>query len=104
MPWAGRAKPVTVWWASRAMTVKLALHMCCNILKACLKGIAQRAQQILGQIESKGLRVITKDDLECLARAEEQIAQQRGIPWFKFDKDEDMLKAIEAEKAKAVSV
>jgi ferredoxin--NADP+ reductase len=62
------------------------------------------ATHIVRQIEAKGLRVITKEDLECLARAEEQIAQQRGIPWFKFDKDEDMLKAIEAEKSKAVSV
>ncbi len=68
------------------------------------EGNCPAAQQIFGQIEGKGLRVITKDDLECLARAEEQIAQQRGISWFKFDKDEDMLKAIEAEKAKAVSV
>jgi ferredoxin--NADP+ reductase len=62
------------------------------------------ADHILGQIERKGLRVISKEDLECLARAEEQIAQQRGISWFKFDKDEDMMKAIEAEKAKTVSV
>jgi ferredoxin/flavodoxin---NADP+ reductase len=67
-------------------------------------GNTPAATHILRQIEGKGLRVITKEDLECLARAEEQIAQQRGIPWFKFDKDEDMLNAIEAEKAKAVSV
>ena len=67
-------------------------------------GNAPLASHILRQIEGKGLRVITKEDLECLARAEERIAQQRGIPWFKFDKDEDMLKAIEAERAKAVSV
>lgn len=60
--------------------------------------------QIQRHLERKGLRVINKSDLECLGRAEEKVAQQRGIPWFKFDKDEDMLNAIEAEKGKAVSV
>ena len=64
-------------------------------------GNAPLASHILRQIEGKGLRVITKEDLECLARAEERIAQQRGIPWFKFDKDEDMLKAIEAEEGQS---
>jgi hypothetical protein len=73
-------------------------------LEGVSEGNCPTAQEILGQIESKGLRVITKDDLECLARAEEQMARQQGIAWFKFDKDEDMLKAIEAEKGKTVSV
>ena len=62
------------------------------------------ASHIQRHLQSKGLHVITKEDLECLARAEEQIAVQRGIAWFKFDKDEDMLKAIKAEKGKTVSV
>jgi ferredoxin/flavodoxin---NADP+ reductase len=73
-------------------------------LEGCADCNAPSAEQILRQLERKGLNVIGKGDLECLARAEDKIAQQRGIPWFKFDKDEDMLKAIEAEKGKAVTV
>jgi hypothetical protein len=35
---------------------------------------------------------------------EEKIAKERGRTWFKFDNDEEMLKAIESEKARAVTV
>jgi ferredoxin--NADP+ reductase len=62
------------------------------------------ATQIQDYLERKGLRIVTKADLECLARAEEQEAQQRGVTWFKFAEDEAMLTAIAAEKAKAVTV
>jgi hypothetical protein len=55
-------------------------------------------------LESKGLQVVSKPDLECLARAEEKEAQKRGIAWFKFADDDAMLAAIESEKAKAVTV
>jgi ferredoxin--NADP+ reductase len=60
--------------------------------------------EIQSFLESKGLRVVSKPDLESLARAEEREAQQRGIPWFKFAEDEAMLAAIADEKAKAVTV
>jgi ferredoxin/flavodoxin---NADP+ reductase len=62
------------------------------------------ATQIQDYLERKGLRIVAKADLECLARAEEQEAQRRGVPWFKFAEDEAMLTAIAAEKAKAVTV
>lgn len=62
------------------------------------------ASQIQDWLRGKGLRIVTKADLECLARAEEQEAKQRGVPWFKFAEDEAMLAAIAAEKAKAVTV
>jgi ferredoxin--NADP+ reductase len=55
-------------------------------------------------LERKGLQIVTKPDLEGLARAEEKEAQKRGILWFKFAEDDAMLEAIEAEKAKAVTV
>jgi ferredoxin--NADP+ reductase len=51
-------------------------------------------------LERKGLCVVSKADLEFLGRAEEQIAKERGISWFKFAKDEAMLTAIEEQKAK----
>src|SRR5262249_50465181 len=62
------------------------------------------AQQGRARLESKGGRRGDKADLESLARAEEKIAKERGLTWFKFDKDEDMLAAIDAHKAKTVSV
>jgi ferredoxin--NADP+ reductase len=62
------------------------------------------ATQIQDYLERKGLRIVTKADLECLARAEEHEAQRRGVSWFKFAEDETMLTAIAAEKAKAVTV
>jgi ferredoxin--NADP+ reductase len=67
-------------------------------------GHAVSPEQIRRQLERKNLKVIDKADLECLGRVEEKIAKERGIAWFKFDKDEDMLNAIESEKAKAVTV
>ncbi len=62
------------------------------------------ANQVQDWLSSKELRIVTKADLECLARAEEQEAQRRGVLWFKFAEDETMLAAIAAEKAKAVTV
>jgi ferredoxin--NADP+ reductase len=62
------------------------------------------ATQIQRFLEGKGLRVVSKPDLECLGRVEEQEAQRRGMVWFKFAEDEAMLGAIESEKAKAVTV
>ena len=55
-------------------------------------------------LERKELQVVTKADLESLARAEEKQAQKLGILWFKFAEDNAMLAAIKSEKAKAVSV
>ncbi|HEY6308947.1 MAG TPA: FAD-dependent oxidoreductase [Candidatus Angelobacter sp.] len=62
------------------------------------------AQKIREHLERKGVRVIDKADLELLGRAEEKIAQERGLTWFKFAEDEAMLAAIEAHRAKTVSV
>jgi ferredoxin--NADP+ reductase len=62
------------------------------------------AAQMQDYLQRKGLKIVSKPDLECLGRAEEQEAKRRGIPWFKFADDEAMLSAIESEKAKAVSV
>src|SRR5262249_32252066 len=62
------------------------------------------ANQMHDWLRSKQLCIVTKADLECLGRAEEQEAQRRGVPWFKFAEDEAMLAAIAAEKAKAVTV
>jgi ferredoxin/flavodoxin---NADP+ reductase len=62
------------------------------------------AAEIQKFLERKGLQVVTKPDLESLARAEEKEAQKRGMLWFKFAEDNAMLEAIESEKGKAVTV
>ena len=62
------------------------------------------AAQIQDYLHGKGLKIVSKADLECLARAEEQEAKRRGILWFKFADDKAMLNAIESEKGKAVTV
>jgi hypothetical protein len=62
------------------------------------------AKQVRELVENKGVRVVDKSDLEHLGRAEEKTAQERGLTWFKFDQDEEMLAAIDACKAKTVSV
>jgi ferredoxin/flavodoxin---NADP+ reductase len=62
------------------------------------------AAQVQNFLERKGLQVVSKPDLECLARAEEKEAQKRGVPWFKFADDDAMLAAIGSEKANAVTV
>jgi ferredoxin/flavodoxin---NADP+ reductase len=59
--------------------------------------------QVQSFLERKGLQVVSKADLECLARAEEKQAQKSGVAWFKFAEDNAMLAAIETEKAKAVT-
>lgn len=61
------------------------------------------AEHVQSFLQSKGLQVVNKADLECLTQVEERTGQQRGIPWFKFADDEAMLVAIAAEKTKAVT-
>ena len=61
------------------------------------------ANQIEHWLRGKGLQLVTKPDLECLGRAEEQEAKQRGVLWFKYAEDEAMLAAIESEKARTVT-
>jgi ferredoxin--NADP+ reductase len=56
------------------------------------------AEQIIEKLKGKGMRLVLKADLECLARAEQKQAQQKGLAWFKYSDDEAMLAAIEAER------
>ena len=61
-------------------------------------------EEIRRRILSKGLRIIEKPDVEHLGRAEEKQARERGLPWFKFSEDDEMLAAVEQEKSKTASV
>jgi ferredoxin--NADP+ reductase len=70
-----------------------------------LKTVPDRAsltpEQVLSKLQAKGIRVVTKADLELLGRVETREAQARGLTYFKHSDDESMLKAIREEKSKA---
>jgi ferredoxin/flavodoxin---NADP+ reductase len=51
-------------------------------------------------LDRKGVELVTKDDLEFLANSEAREALARGLNYFKFGDDLEMLRAIELEKAK----
>jgi len=50
------------------------------------------------------LRLVTKPELELLAKAEEREGKARGIQYFKFSDDEAMLAAIEEQKSQTATV
>jgi ferredoxin/flavodoxin---NADP+ reductase len=58
------------------------------------------AADIVRQFQLKGLQPVSKDDLAFLARAEQQQANERGLPSFKFSDDGTMLARIEEENSK----
>jgi ferredoxin--NADP+ reductase len=60
------------------------------------------AEEIAQFLEQRDVRAVTKADLPFLRAAEEQQAKRRGVTFFKFSDDEEMLSAIEQAKAAAV--
>lgn len=79
---------------------------CAPVLKY-LESASQRTsatpEEIAAELKRKGLRLVSKQDVTLLARAEEAQAQARNLPAFKFSTNEEMLAAIEEEKRKAKS-
>ena len=59
-------------------------------------------EEIAQFLEQRDVRAVTKADLQFLRAAEEQQAKRRGLAFFKFSDDEEMLSAIEQAKAAAV--
>ncbi len=57
-------------------------------------------QEILTRLKTKGLRPVTKADLELLAHAEAQEAQARQLNAFRFAENEAMFSAIAKERAR----
>jgi len=60
--------------------------------------------EIVRRLASKSLRLVTKPELELLAKAEEREGKARGIHYFKFSDDEAMLAAIEEQKSQTAAV
>jgi ferredoxin--NADP+ reductase len=57
------------------------------------------ANDIAQALSAKGVQFVSKSDLSSLGKAEEREAQARGVSYFKFYDDGDMLAAIEREKS-----
>jgi ferredoxin--NADP+ reductase len=67
-------------------------------LEASAPRVSATAGEILEALKRKGLRVVTKNDIVLLGRAEDAQAKARNLPAFKFSTNEEMLAAIEKEK------
>ena len=70
-----------------------------------LAGAAPRTaatpEEIRRELKRKGLRVVTKEDVNLLVRAEEAQAKARNLPALKFSTNEEMLAAMEKERQAA---
>ena len=60
------------------------------------------AEEIARTLQAKGARLVSKSDLALLGKVEEREAQSRGLTYFKFSDDDEMLSAIEQEKSVSV--
>ena len=70
-------------------------------LEAAAKKTVPAAAEIAKELARKNLQFVNKDAVKLLARAEEAQAKARNLPAFKFSKNEEMLAAIEKERATA---
>jgi ferredoxin--NADP+ reductase len=52
-------------------------------------------------LEHKGVQAVSKSDLALLGVVEEREAKARGLTYFKYSDDSDMLSAIEQDKSKS---
>ena len=108
-PLAGR---FVVGWARRASTglVGIARHdgelgadEAIEFVKNAPESDTLNEQQILARLEKKGLRPVTKVDLELLGRAEQREAAARQVSAFKFADNDAMFKAIAEEQVEAIA-
>jgi ferredoxin--NADP+ reductase len=99
-------------WARRASEglVGIARHdgeLAAAKVIAFLQSIPQTNTLPSSQVEAilceKGIRVINKEDLEYLGRAEAEEAQNRGVIYFKYSDDDAMLSAIAEQRLKDVA-
>jgi ferredoxin--NADP+ reductase len=75
----------------------------CNYVLKYLEGAARKtaatAAEIAKELSGKNLQFVDKEAVRLLARAEEAQAKARNLPAFKFSTNEEMLAAIEKERA-----
>jgi ferredoxin--NADP+ reductase len=101
-----------VGWARRASTglVGIARHdgelgaaKTIEYLKNLPDSSSLAEADVLTRLEKKGLRPVTKADLNLLAAVEQRIATEKQLTSFKFSDDDAMYKAIDEEKMQQLS-
>ncbi len=77
----------------------------CNHILKYLEGArtktAATPQEIAGELTRRGIRVVSKEEIKLLARAEQAEAKAHNLPAFKFPTNDQMLARIEREKSSA---
>jgi ferredoxin--NADP+ reductase len=108
-PETGRVIPgrFVAGWARQASTglVGIARHdgeLCADKVIEFVRSIPDcitlENPQLPAWLNARGLRSVTKLDLELLARAEVREAQERHLSFHRFAEDEAMFQAIEEER------
>jgi hypothetical protein len=58
--------------------------------------IADRLEAFRAHLRARGVRFVEYEEIQRLEEAERCEAERRGVEWFKFATDEEMLHAIES--------
>jgi ferredoxin--NADP+ reductase len=58
--------------------------------------IADRLEAFRAHLRARGVRFVEYEEIQRLEEAERREAERRGVEWFKFATDEEMLHAIES--------
>ena len=58
--------------------------------------IAARLERFRAHLRARGVRFVEYEDVQRLEEAERREAERRGVEWFKFATNEEMLRAIES--------
>jgi ferredoxin--NADP+ reductase len=99
--WARRASDGLVGIARHDAEVGAA-HVL-NYLQTQADTGAAPVETIERTLRGKGVQIVNKAELGLLGKVEEREAQVRGLTYFKYSADPDMLKAIAEEKNKTLS-
>lgn len=96
--WARRASDGLVGIARH--DGEIAAERVLDYLERLPRGVHGSVHDVWMYLDRKGVELVSKDDLEFLAMAESREALSRGLNYFKFGDDGEMLHAIELEKSK----
>jgi len=100
----GRARPVTVWWASPSKTERGMKVV--NAYLAAKEGfdsavVDQKIEAVIDKLEENKVSFVTKNDVAVLEAVEKEEAKKRNTWEYKYSSDEEMLDVISAPKAVA---
>ena len=91
----GRVTRAKAWLASLGTTAKSVPITCSSICPAGRPARQLRSAEIADFLKRNHIRFVPKSDLAYLYTAEENETKARGLSWFKFSDDDEMLSVIE---------